>query len=134
MEVFAIFEDIFDSLECSNSPTINKIIPALKMVRDDLKINPVEDPTLEQESIMILKQKLTDQVNFYIGPEIRPEYKIATFLDPGYRKMVSGDVFNEIKNFAELHGLLDTIDPVILLFKNVTVVFVSLFYSSLLKY
>lgn len=88
------------------------------MVQDELKYDPVEDPTLEIESIMILKQNLLNQVNYYIEPEIRPEYRIATFLDPGYRKMVTGDMFDEIKSFAEIHGLLDSIDPVILLLKN----------------
>lgn len=72
------------------------------------------DLTFEQKSIYKLKKNLMAKIDSHFKTEFRVEFEMATFLDPGYKKHVTRDLLNDIKNFALKYNLADEIYEVIL--------------------
>ena len=107
-------------------PSIQKIIPLYYIIIGDLDthINDCEtgflsedsENSIEDQAIIILKKNLYNEIETHIKHEFRPEFEIASFLDPGYRYMIDKDMIEPIRKFLEKKGLIDEIDVVILIF------------------
>lgn len=94
------FAEVFDNLEPSESPTLHQIIPSLRVIQDELAVsdNLEISESLADAAIRTLKINLLDQIKAHWV--IKPEHRIATFLDIGYKHMDLGNVADEIVEFA----------------------------------
>ena len=67
--------------------------------------NSNEEISIEDEVIENLKKNLQVNIDSHYKSEFRPEYEIATFLDPGYKFLIQKDLRQEILQFATRHGI-----------------------------
>ena len=98
--MFGTFAEVFDKLEPSESPTLHQIIPSLRIMQEELAVSDEFEisESLADAAIRTLKMNLLDQINAHWV--IKPEHRLATFLDHGYKHLDLANVDEEIVEFA----------------------------------
>lgn len=113
--LFDEFADIYDELETSNSPSINKIIPLYNIMTDTLQPSHFEfEKSLEDEAVELLKVNLQQNIDSKYKTQFRLEHKIATFLDPTFKVLIKEDLSDQILEYAIRHGIAEQESNVIL--------------------
>ena len=101
VEFFKTFADLFDDLEPSNSPTIQKDVPAFIVMINELKdtdSSSTSDSLNQIEmALNLLKQNLSDSIQKYFT--LKDIHYMAAFLDPSFKHLDLGDVSSMLKNF-----------------------------------
>ena len=77
------------------------VIPSLAIIEDELSVteHDLENESLANDAIRTLKINLWDHINSHLV--IKPEHRIATFLDPGYKHLDLGNVEHDIIEFSK---------------------------------